>query len=477
MASVEQRPQFYEEQYLEAADLAETVDYARSQLSRAQLAGHTWGIALGLEIVEDTLNRNQPYITPGYAWDGFGRPIIVTSNLSISESLFAPVTASHLGEQQVIVDVWIGYTEQGTRSPKPGFQTCSDSTGAQSRVIESVQIFLGTKQGAAQHSEVQVGGVSFDAAQALSQFNGSNDVLQDASVPFQDLPQPQERFWLIPLGSVSWSPTAGTFKPRSGTELSDSKNKRRYSGLVGESIETSAGHVRVHDRTKPYSLDSTSELLWVEGDARFDGNVRLYEGKSIEFPADYSESSPSRFRILQQDDLLLGNALRVVIGSENKGINRLSVGPKTDSGFVDAMVVTDQGRVGVGRRSPAFALDVDGDIQCSSEVLFSPTSLHAVGAQSKLRSVCGSIDKNGNVLLGGGFHLAITAAPAIEYVISFDPVFTDIPAATVTLISNPSAKQVSYVTSLVKEVMVVSIRDRNGTPIGSGFSFIVVGPR
>ena len=42
-ANQTQRPKFFEEQYLGAADLTAAVDYARIQQARHVLGAHTWG--------------------------------------------------------------------------------------------------------------------------------------------------------------------------------------------------------------------------------------------------------------------------------------------------------------------------------------------------------------------------------------------------------------------------------------------------
>ncbi len=76
-----QRPQFFEGQYLGADDLGATVEYSRLLAQRHDLGAHTWGIAIGLTLVETPMPDGSPAVTvtiaPGYAWDGFGRPIVV----------------------------------------------------------------------------------------------------------------------------------------------------------------------------------------------------------------------------------------------------------------------------------------------------------------------------------------------------------------------------------------------------------------
>lgn len=50
MAAQDQRPRFYESQYLGADDMNAVVDYGRVQLGRHELGTHTAGIAVGLSV-------------------------------------------------------------------------------------------------------------------------------------------------------------------------------------------------------------------------------------------------------------------------------------------------------------------------------------------------------------------------------------------------------------------------------------------
>ena len=127
MTTVEQRPNFYEHQYLEAADLTAVVDYSRAQLARTQLGAHRWGIALGLDLREvpgpgSTLDV---FVQPGYAWDGFGRAIVVPEPHRIAGALFASIDGEFVpGNPPRLVEVWISYTETATKGPRPGFEEC-----------------------------------------------------------------------------------------------------------------------------------------------------------------------------------------------------------------------------------------------------------------------------------------------------------------------------------------------------------------
>src|SRR5947208_16172987 len=90
-----QRPQFYENQYLGAEDLEALVEYSRTQNARHILGAHTWGIAMGLELKERSSSAGGDqvdiYIQRGFAWDGFGRDIVVLDPYKIPPERFKSI--------------------------------------------------------------------------------------------------------------------------------------------------------------------------------------------------------------------------------------------------------------------------------------------------------------------------------------------------------------------------------------------------
>lgn len=68
------RPAFYEGQILGSDDLDRTVQYAREQNARHERYLHTWGLAEGLELKEQ---NGEWFLTPGFAIDSTGAPIVV----------------------------------------------------------------------------------------------------------------------------------------------------------------------------------------------------------------------------------------------------------------------------------------------------------------------------------------------------------------------------------------------------------------
>ena len=373
VSGVEQRPNFYEHQYLEAADLEAVVAYARAQLSRAQLGGHRWGIALGLDLREvpgpgATLDV---FVQPGYAWDGFGRAIVVPAPHRLPGSLFAAIDTEFVpGNPPRLVEVWIRYTETATKGPRPGFEECEGGP-AFARVLESYAVEVGRRATLdAQRDPILVAGRSIDASQALLAFDPAASELDDASVPQQDFPEDGTTRWLVPIGMVMWEPGApGKFVARDTAALDRHVRARQYAGVVGGSIEATGGYVRVHDRAANYSPFFTADdLLWVEGALRVDGDARLYgPGTKLEFVRSHTEAPRQPFQLLRRDDAT-GVKLQAVIGEENSGANRLAVGRKTgvDAGtgldlHSEAFVVTDTDRVGIGTSTPMAPLHVGAD--------------------------------------------------------------------------------------------------------------------
>src|SRR5262245_30568382 len=106
------RPQFYEGEYLGAADLEAGVEYARDGLSRHALGAHVWGIAIGMELVERSFPNGQIelLLSPGFAWDGYGRSLVALSPrvLSLNEFVNFQDTTDPAG---IPVQVWIRFRE------------------------------------------------------------------------------------------------------------------------------------------------------------------------------------------------------------------------------------------------------------------------------------------------------------------------------------------------------------------------------
>lgn len=376
MTQLDERPRYYEGQYLEAADLAAAVGYTATQRSRLLLGAHRWGIALGLDLIEVAAPNAglDVVVTPGYAWDGFGRPILVPEPAKVSVGLLASFDALFVPGNPppppVVAEVWIRYDETLGQPPKPGFQNCEPGS-AYARVSERFALEAGPRPDlVSRRGAIEVAGRTIDAAQALTTFDPAAAPLVDASVPHQVLPEEGEAArWLVALGVVKYQPGApGHFVKRDAQTLGRHARSRDYAGVVAGSVEATSGTVRIHDRSKDYSQFHTGELLSVEGDIRSDGHVRLY-GRRLEFVASHTESPVKPVQVLRKDDPgTAASTLNLVIGDQPAStVNQLVVGPKDgqDAAGNDThaarMVVTAAGRVGIGTTAPNALLHLAAD--------------------------------------------------------------------------------------------------------------------
>jgi hypothetical protein len=369
------RPAFYEGQFLGAADLTTAVDYARVEDARHLLGAHTWGIAGGLEITEKDSaaggGQVDVFIQPGYAWDGFGRPIVMLTPTKIPAELFKSILFDAGQDNQTppgrLVQVWLRYDETATQSPGPGFQQCG--AGDQfARIGETFRLEIGEQQAHASHAPISVAGYTADAQDMLQLLDPHDPPVQlfDESIPYQDFPTDNPRArWMIPLGEVRWLPNTlsnqpGTFVKRVAADLLHSRSLRRQIGVVAGAVEAAAGFVRMHDRTRPYSTVATPELVWVEGDLRVEGDARLFKGK-LEFRDQNGINNNDDRLMFSRRDAPGASSLQAVIGKGNSGANTFVVGPIDNSGnIVPKLTVRDNATVGIGTDAPDRNLTIQG---------------------------------------------------------------------------------------------------------------------
>jgi len=373
------RPRYFEGQFLGAADLTAAIDYARLEDARHNLGGHTWGIAAGLEIKEQPSpaggGQVDVFVQPGYAWDGFGRPIVVLSPFRIGAERFASFPIDPANPDGYPVSVWLRYQETATQGARPGFEVCQGSD-QNSRIGEGFQLEVGPRPAHPdRHDPVSVAGRSADAQQILRTFDPAAPELFDESVSYQAFPESGERSrWLIPLGDVFWKPDAnpnvpGTFAAIPANALQISLSRRKYIGVVAGSIESpgavAAGgqiisvHIRMHDRTKDYSIVQSNDLVWVEGSLRIEGDLRLFNGK-VDFRDNLGVDRGIPLQFQRADPVAGGASIQTVIGTGNAGNNTFAVGPLAANVFTPKLVVRDDGRVGIGATAPDAPLHISG---------------------------------------------------------------------------------------------------------------------
>ena len=375
-ANQTQRPKFYEEQYLGAADLTAAVDYGRVQQARHVLGAHTWGIAIGLALKETPQAGGavSVHLLPGYAWDGYGRPIVALSPYRIPEEKFSAIKfdpSIDTDGKGRLIPIWLCYAETATQSPRPGFEVC-DVADQLSRIQETFRIEIGDQPSQAdRYSGVNVAAKNItDAKTALQVFESTTPLVYDESIPQQNFPDPQNRArWLMPIGYVRWLPVqnqAGHFVARddsgAGGLPKDSdqiRTFRRYSGVVAEAIEAADGRIRLKNRGNGFPTVKSDELVWVEGDLRIEGDLRLFNHK-LDFRDSSGIDNGVPLSINRVDDA--GGRLQVVIGKSSSGSNTFAVGPLDSNNTLNAkLTVRDDGKVGIGTATPVLTLDVQGD--------------------------------------------------------------------------------------------------------------------
>lgn len=409
MGAHDQRPRFYEGQFLSAADLAAVIDYQRTAQARHTLGAHTWGIALGLTLRErpapGAANRVEVIVNPGIAWDGFGRAIVVDRPTRVAEELFADIAFAAAADappapQQPkgrLVKLWIAYDEIGAKPPAPGFQACTDDDQS-SRVRESFRLVGGEQpELSARRAPVTIGTTVIDAEAVLSEFDSTAPGLWDTSVPHQTFPangRPPQ--WLVPLGYVRWIARDGDLGYFARVDLDPADKAadrtralRRYLGVVAQNVEAADGAVVLRARSDPplkagslmrrlASGDAWTQLsqdmTWIEGNARVVGDLKLAGGALRFRNVDGGDEATALDLVRFGDGAVdAGNReLRAVLGDTGQIDNRLIVGPlragttniEPRLSVVSGAGATKkdaEGRVGINTRDPRAALEVNGD--------------------------------------------------------------------------------------------------------------------
>lgn len=400
----DQRPRFYEGQYLGADDLSALVTYLRTGEARHALGGHTWGIAIGLQLTEKSApggdKRVEVTLQPGFGWDGFGRAVFNGRPTKLPEDLFASIPYNPAADDLTsggtgrLVAVWLAYGEIGESGPQPGFETCAVDDQSE-RTEETFRFEIGKQPISSQRSPVTIGTVSVDAEKALTTFDSSARPLYDTSVPEQEFPfDGKPPRWLIPIGYVRWiarDQALGYFAERDLNPNDKAADRirafRRYVGAVAEYIEAADGAIVLHHRGRrpddPHlfanllnsTLDAKTlldDLVWVEGNLRVIGQTKLAGGDLLFRDADGVDEDTPFYMARRGDNPSTGNSgnreLRIVIGPASQNDNRLVIGseqppvaPATNPTAAPYLVVVSSGKVGIGTASPATSLEVVGN--------------------------------------------------------------------------------------------------------------------
>jgi len=222
MASRIERPLFYENQILGAADLTASVEYGRNQQARHERSMHLWGIASGLTLTgtDKQTAQNDKYqeitLAPGVAFDGTGREIVVPEVERLSEDRFEQLSVAISDEHAWYPVFLIGRDEP---APQPQFAVGACLNGQPTRRVEGYDLSFG--------------------------FPG--DELEIDQQPVPDIVEgPGSREWKILLGFVQWLKSIKRFKA-----VSDASGGigRRYAGAQADVVAARGGQLTLRTRS------------------------------------------------------------------------------------------------------------------------------------------------------------------------------------------------------------------------------------
>jgi endosialidase-like protein len=376
-----ERPQYYEGEYLSADDLAAIVRYARTAQARHALGAHTWGIALGLDLVERPLTGDdvEMMLTPGVAWDGYARPLVTLAPQRLALDLFADLQDATTASG-VPVEIWLTYRELPASPPGVGFSCPEDEL--HSRIVESYRLEVRPSP-VADHHAVTIASRSIEATKALSTFDSSRKPLFDESVPSQTFPDTDRQRWPVFIGVVRWRKDLGQpgrLIKRIDADRNASRAGRRYLGVVAETVFAADGVLRLRDRSNdpadpavnfkppvvspPPGTTPVNDLVWCEGHLRVVGDTRL-QGGLLDYRV--AGGGDGGVPILLRRTTNAGPPPQVTLDAFvgappaiPNAKSRFSVSTGDPANPTERLTVVTDGRVGVNEPDPTHTLQVTG---------------------------------------------------------------------------------------------------------------------
>jgi hypothetical protein len=248
VSSAIQRPVFFENQILGAADLTATVNLGRGQQARHNRYLHLWGIAAGLELTSEPDPDRAGYVkiklSPGVAIDGTGREIIVSQDEDLSEAQFSQSGISSGRREDELYPVFlVGRDQKATQAPLlMGACTNNEAT----RVEEAYEINFG-RPGEEREPDEQTG------------------------VGFSD--GPGDGHWQVLLGFVKWKDGFTGLQPDNNKGVG-----KRFVGVQADVVAAHSGSLQLRTQTK--SQDKKPALILDEtGDGLLRFGALNAEGK------------------------------------------------------------------------------------------------------------------------------------------------------------------------------------------------------
>jgi len=348
------RLHYYERQFLGASDLEDQQAYLRDMRRRHNVGHHTWGIVVGLELVEKPADGNpgavNVFVQPGMAVDGYGREIIVTAPVPLDPLLFDSFAVKQHRQ------VWIAYDQEKAKAPAVGYTQC-DQENQYGRVLETYKFVIDPP--AKTDDGITVNGKKATPA-------AEPKIPNDESVPYQEFPDDNlNPLWLVRLGTVNWDGVNHIFVPAQPPERLN--EGRRYVGVVAGELYSPGDELEIRPRALPDDLSKVdmdkAPFAKVRGRLQVDGrlvamkDVRIHGGK-LHFlgPGGQDDNVPLWLQ-RTTDSSSTGQELRIHIGNAPKAENLLTIGPGDG-----------------GKEKPVLAVHADDTVEILTGSLFFGTS-------------------------------------------------------------------------------------------------------
>jgi hypothetical protein len=253
-----ERLNYYEGEYLGAADFDAEQQYHRDMRRRHNIGQHTMGIVAGLDLAQvpngGPNGQVDVYLMPGMAVDGFGREIVVLGKAQLTQEPFAPYYDPNVNAAPKQMYLWIAYGQSLVQGSQD-VCTSAGTTNAFGRVEESYRIAVTPDPTSPVNDPIVVDGADMTPGPlATPPSPGDIVVPADGSVPYQEFPTDDQTVnWFIPIGRVLWDPHNEVFV---GQPDAASAQGRLYAGSVTETIYAPGGALRVLNRNAPDPLPS-----------------------------------------------------------------------------------------------------------------------------------------------------------------------------------------------------------------------------
>ena len=343
MTAIE-RPQYTQGQTLGAADFRAEQLYHRNGRRRHLLAPHTWGIVLGLELVEQPNPADATVVDimlrPGLATDGYGRELMVDSALRLDPAAFSAFyDLAHRA-------VYLAYDEVSSGHDANRYDDCLP--GRQTRITEGYRIVVDPSPPL--HDDVDIAGqpgvVVPDGGTLPA---GAVSIPDDESIPYQTLSEAASTRWLVRLGDVKWDGTTGQFRPADPSALI---NGRHYAGLIADHLLGADGRLRIAPRDDPDAdtpNPDDADFATVVGRLRVKGRINAekdvhLEASALRFVNPPPATTPVPITVSRRTTLSGSEEnLWVQLGETPDDANHLLIGPGTTAPAPDVVTVSGTG--------------------------------------------------------------------------------------------------------------------------------------